>query len=96
MSDTPITPEAAIRRQRLCSEIQLFDLCDLEYCDYKEGRYCTKEDLLALFEGIKEEDERVAIRPELADDEQDGSEDDDFESLDDELEGEGGDETLSW
>jgi hypothetical protein len=43
---------------RLCSEIQLFDLCDKDVCHHKEGRYCTKGDILARFEAIKEEDER--------------------------------------
>ena len=44
--------------QRLCSEIQLFDLCDLETCCQKNGRYCTNPEVLARFEAIKEEDER--------------------------------------
>jgi len=44
--------------QRLCSEIQLFDLCDLDVCSHKDGRYCTKGDILERFEAIKEEDER--------------------------------------
>ena len=43
---------------RLCSEIQLFDLCDRDVCAHKDGRYCTKGDILAKFEAIKEEDER--------------------------------------
>ena len=44
--------------QRLCSEIQLFDLCDLETCCQKDGRYCTNPEVLERFEAIKEEDER--------------------------------------
>jgi hypothetical protein len=44
--------------RRLCSEIQLFDLCDLDYCTNKEGRFCTNPAVLARFEAIKEEDER--------------------------------------
>ena len=44
--------------KRLCSEIQLFDLCDLDVCGHKDGRYCTKGDILHRFEAIKEEDER--------------------------------------
>ncbi len=43
---------------RLCSEIQLFDLCDRDVCAHKDGRYCTKGDILAKFEAIREEDER--------------------------------------
>jgi hypothetical protein len=44
--------------QRLCSEIQLFDLCDLDTCCQKQGRYCTNPEVLERFEAIKEEDER--------------------------------------
>lgn len=44
--------------QRLCSEIQLFDLCDRDVCAHKDGRYCTKGDILAKFEAIREEDDR--------------------------------------
>lgn len=43
--------------QRLCSEIQLFDLCDLERCNYKEGRFCTNGELLTRFERISERDD---------------------------------------
>ncbi|WP_243373498.1 hypothetical protein [Geotalea sp. SG265] len=45
-------------QRRLCSEIQLFDLCDRDVCSHRDGRYCTKGDILAKFEAIKEEDER--------------------------------------
>ncbi len=44
--------------KRLCSEIQLFDLCDRDVCAHKDGRYCTKGDILARFEAIREEDDR--------------------------------------
>jgi len=49
--ETPQNP------RRLCSEIQLFDLCDLDTCSCKEGRYCTNKEVLDRFEAIKEEDE---------------------------------------
>ncbi|RII27844.1 MAG: hypothetical protein CXR31_06370 [Geobacter sp.] len=45
-------------QKRLCSEIQLFDLCDKDVCAHKDGRYCTKGDILARFEAIREEDDR--------------------------------------
>ncbi|GAB7027185.1 hypothetical protein [Geotalea toluenoxydans] len=45
-------------QRRLCTEIQLFDLCDRDACSHRDGRYCTKGDILAKFEAIKEEDER--------------------------------------
>jgi hypothetical protein len=43
--------------QRLCSEIQLFDLCELERCDYKVDRFCTSGELLERFEHVSEKDE---------------------------------------
>lgn len=42
---------------RLCSEIQLFDLCDLESCRFKSDRYCTNCELLVKFDSIKEDDD---------------------------------------
>jgi hypothetical protein len=48
--------------QRLCSEIQLFDLCDLEVCIFKEGRFCRQNELLARFEHISDEDECAPVR----------------------------------
>jgi hypothetical protein len=44
--------------QRLCSEIQLFDLCEKDVCSHKDGRYCTKGDILAKFEAISEQEDR--------------------------------------
>ena len=46
--------------QRLCNEIQLFDLCELEKCGHKQGLYCTSDELLNRFEDIAEEEERPA------------------------------------
>ena len=46
---------------RLCNEIQLFDLCELETCRHKHGLYCTSRELLDRFESIAEEDERPAV-----------------------------------
>lgn len=46
--------------KRLCTEIQLFDLCDRDTCSHRDGRYCTKAEILAKFEAIKEEDDRSA------------------------------------
>ena len=65
--------------RRLCSEIQLFDLCDLDTCTCKDGRFCTNPEILQRFEAIKEEDERS---PEqyLTED----LEDEDAEDLEDE------------
>jgi len=44
--------------KRLCSEIQLFDLCDKDGCSDKDGRFCTHEEMLSRFEAITEEDTR--------------------------------------
>lgn len=65
--------------QRLCSEIQLFDLCDLESCKYKNGRFCTNDALVAKFESIKEEDDRAAIYDEQEDLEDNESDFDEYE-----------------
>lgn len=58
---------------RLCSEVQLFDLCDLDRCSHKNGRFCTNEQLLKKFEAIREEDERHTLlydESELEDDDE--------------------------
>jgi len=45
------------RPRRLCSEIQLFDLCTKEKCGLKDGRFCTDESMLARFEAINQEED---------------------------------------
>ena len=45
--------------QRLCSEIQLFDLCDLVSCKHKQEHFCNDPALLGRFEKIAEEELRV-------------------------------------
>jgi hypothetical protein len=55
-------PVAALPAQRLCNEIQLFDLCDLETCSFKEGRFCANAGKLAAFERISD---AVVVRPEV-------------------------------
>lgn len=57
--------------RRLCSEIQLFDLCELTWCSFKDGRFCTHADLLARFEALAEPDDKPAQRYDDEDDEQD-------------------------
>lgn len=73
--------------QRLCSEIQLFDLCDLDTCCQKDGRYCTNPEVLARFEAIKEEDER-SPQQYLGEEFEEG-EDEDAEGLDFDADDEG-------
>ena len=83
---------------RLCSEIQLFDLCDLEVCIFKKGRFCRQEDLLARFEHIADEDDSAPVRrlsdelvaeddaDELGFGEYEGDEEDEFEQREDDWE----------
>jgi hypothetical protein len=73
--------ETKPRPQRLCSEIQLFDLCDLETCCQKDGRYCTNPEVLERFEAIKEEDERALqyVGEDLDEEEVDGEDLDDLD-----------------
>ncbi len=70
-------PEAV---QRLCSEIQLFDLCDRDTCGSREGRFCTDQGLIARFERISDDDRQPAerYRTEPSDDEESDF-DDEFE-----------------
>jgi hypothetical protein len=56
---------------RLCNEIQLFDLCELEKCGNKQGLYCTSTELLNRFEAIAEEDERPAASGEICEEDDD-------------------------
>ena len=67
--------------KRLCSEIQLFDLCEKMKCGSKDGRFCTDEILLNKFEAINQEEDFppeqfLADEPE-ADGEADEEEDED-------------------
>lgn len=42
---------------RLCNEIQLFDLCERESCNFKNGRFCADPAMLRRFETISDKDE---------------------------------------
>jgi hypothetical protein len=59
--------------QRLCNEIQLFDLCDLEKCSYKVGKFCSDSELLTAFEHISDAE---VVRPEafISEEEDEGDE----------------------
>jgi len=78
--------------QRLCSEIQLFDLCSDEKCTKKNGRYCTDEVLLKKFEAISLEedfssDQFLDNEPEDAgDDEEDSGSGNDYGEDEDQYE----------
>jgi len=63
--------------QRLCSEIQLFDLCSDEKCSKKNGRYCTDEVLLNKFEAISNEED-FSSDQYLEDEAEDDGDDDVF------------------
>jgi hypothetical protein len=62
---------------RLCSEIQLFDLCERDVCGHKDGRYCTKGDILARFEAILDADDERSPEQFMAEelDELEGADD---------------------
>ena len=70
------TDELKKTPQRLCSEIQLFDLCSLDKCSFRDGRFCADTRLLKKFEAIAdEEDERpVASHNMSTDDDADEEE----------------------
>ncbi|UFS70438.1 hypothetical protein LPW11_21535 [Geomonas sp. RF6] len=61
--------------RRLCSEIQLFDLCSLENCRQKEGRFCTNKEAIEKFEAIQEEDTSSQYLAEEYDEEEDEASD---------------------
>ncbi|GFE61172.1 hypothetical protein [Geobacter sp. AOG2] len=69
--------------QRLCNEIQLFDLCDLERCNYKNGRFCTNGELLVRFDRISEKDDTHTYLPEGPEEGEDTDEDAFGDALDD-------------
>ena len=74
--------------QRLCNEIQLFDLCDLASCRYKDGRFCSNSDLLERFDKIADVEPR-SLELYVGEELEDGDEfyDDGFEDCDCEDEG---------
>ena len=83
----PVTPAL-----RLCNEIQLFDLCELEKCGHKQGLFCTSPELLNSFEAIAEEDERPAAEGFLSDelDDEEGADDEYDDTFDDDQFGDEG------
>lgn len=89
------TIETCAPVQRLCNEIQLFDLCDLDSCNYKQGRFCTNSDLIMRFERIAEAETRIPSQymEEELDDDAEGADDGDF---DDDCGGEDGDDGVDW
>lgn len=97
MSTDPATPpdegQPAELPRRLCSEIQLFDLCELERCRYKDDRYCTDPEMLARFESAAEPEDRPVWHFDKAtEDDEEGPlyegdldrDDDDYSVFDDE------------
>jgi hypothetical protein len=68
-------PEKADIPQRLCSEIQLFDLCEKNTCNFKKGRFCTDPEILAKFEAISEDEDSDASEHFYADEEEEMDED---------------------
>lgn len=81
---------AGLPVQRLCNEIQLFDLCELETCSFKKGTFCANAEMLTAFERISDAE---VDRPEVFvnEEQEDGDEAGD-EEYDDAFEVEFGDE----
>lgn len=87
--NTPATPS-----QRLCSEIQLFDLCELDSCRHKISRFCSDPVLLDRFEKIADDELRSPDRyvfEEPDDSETDDGDGYDYDEEDDEFERENSD-----
>lgn len=61
--------------KRLCSEIQLFDLCERDECEFKKGRYCTNRDILARFEAISDDEDENSTEQFLVDESEEMEED---------------------
>jgi hypothetical protein len=74
--------------QRLCDEIQLFDLCTDRNCVFKKGRFCTNPDILTRFEAISDDEDERSTEQYLADEmgemEEDGLEYDEGIGVDEE------------
>jgi hypothetical protein len=74
--------------QRLCSEIQLFDLCERNNCEFRKGRFCTDGDILARFEAISDDEDANSTEQFLVDEmeemEEDGLEYDEGVNIDEE------------
>ncbi|MDD2580599.1 MAG: hypothetical protein PHR66_01265 [Desulfuromonadaceae bacterium] len=75
MSDSIPKPDTL--PQRFCTEIQLFDLCDLDSCKHKNGRFCNDPLLLGHFERIAEVELRTPDRYLI-----EGAEDDEADEVD--------------
>jgi len=82
MPDEKLSPAV----QRLCSEIQLFDLCNLDSCRFKRSRFCTNEELVAKFEAIKEEEEQNTLLYEDEEGDDEADSESDFDDFDDSFE----------
>ena len=62
--------------KRLCSEIQLFEICTKSSCKHKDGRYCIDGEVLAKFEAISDEEDAGLPDQFLADEMEEMEEDD--------------------
>jgi hypothetical protein len=92
MSESVLKHEGA--PQRLCSEIQLFELCELDRCTFKNGRFCTDPQLLERFEKIAEEELRTPERYISEEEDYEADDGDEFGDRfsEDELDGDAEDE----
>jgi hypothetical protein len=65
--DKAVQTNGAEPPQRLCSEIQLFDLCDKADCVFRKGRFCTDPTVLARFEAISDDEDENSTEQYLSD-----------------------------
>jgi hypothetical protein len=71
--------------QRLCSEIQLFDLCDLDACSFRSNRFCTNPNLLSRFEKIADVEQQTPVHYTEEFDDEEGGAEEGYDDDDDEL-----------
>jgi hypothetical protein len=92
MIDDPVavSKSATLPVQRLCNEIQLFDLCDRVSCLIKEGRFCTDGQLVAAFEKISDREDRPPEK--YISDDAEGIDEDSQEGYDDAFDEDSGDD----
>jgi len=93
-SDTP--PD--ILPQRLCSEVQLFDLCERDSCSHKVGRFCSDPVLLSRFEKIADDEPGTSERYILEEPDDSETDEDGYDEEDDGFEREpfDGEEDSGW
>lgn len=86
IASATVEASVSVQPRRLCSEIQLFDICELKRCRFRDDRFCTDPEMLSRFEALSEPEERPLNHCEDETDEMDYSDyyDDEDDLYDDE------------